>query len=381
MRFILLFTLLAAVCVSHAASLIGMDALGLEQSPQNAAMVRNGFAPMNPAANAFENKTKFGTTIHYEHTSAQKGNSSIPLNSFTMPSFSMVLPMGFLGTFGIGFEQKFFASNRLELIDPAQDANLLLSSRMGIYELAPSYSIRLPFLNDFSLGTSYRILFGNSHSTLERGRSKDWGKEDWMARNVFITEKETGTFESDDDWWRNFGYSMHMHRKSVDYFFAYFPAIKMQKNIKKNVQFSNTDTLQSTKETLNFELSEHFASGAHFRFMQNHNLSLVYEYQNDSAFSCFAEYKIVGTGLYYSNFLKRNNFGMNAWYAEKYLADVKEYGASLLSDMWLGRRGTLIGVALFGGYRDAKFNWNELFYGFKLNLTGVGNWGTSARRK
>jgi hypothetical protein len=61
---------------------------------------------------------------------------------------------------------------------------------------------------------------------------------------------------------------------------------------------------------------------------------------------------------------------------------VHEYGGSLFSDLWLGRRGTLAGLALYGGYRQAKEPyWDELFFGFKLNLTGVGNWGTSSRRK
>jgi hypothetical protein len=34
-----------------------MDSLGMNQHPQNAAIIRNGLAPQNPALNAFENKT------------------------------------------------------------------------------------------------------------------------------------------------------------------------------------------------------------------------------------------------------------------------------------------------------------------------------------
>jgi long-chain fatty acid transport protein len=307
----------------------------------------------------------------------------------------MVLPMGFLGAFGIGLEQKFSANNRLELIDAALNANVSLSSRVGLYVLSPSYSIRLPFfLSDFSLGTTYRIFFGNSYSTLERGISNTQPDDAWMSRN--ITKKETANFESDGDWWRNFGYSMHFHRKSIDYFFSYFPSVEMQRNVKENIRFSNTDTLNSKEFKDGFKIPKYFASGIHFRFWQNQNLSLMYEQQNfeksfeksrldantGEAVSYFAEYKITGTGLYYSTFLKRNNFGMNVWYSEKYLKDVNEYGTSLFSDMWIGRRGTLVGFALFGGYRQAKEPyWAEPFFGFKLNLTGVGNWGTSARRK
>jgi len=359
-----------------------MDALGAEPAPQNAAVIRNGLAPQNPALNAFENKTKFGVTIQYEYAEAQSGSNAIALNSFTMPSISMVLPLGFLGAFGIGLEQKYFASNRLELADPALDADISLNSRTGLYELAPSYSIRLPFfLSDFAVGASYRIFFGNSYSLLERGKSREWDGEDaWMARDISITERERGSFETDDDWWRNFGYSLHFHRKTLDYFVSYFPHLQMKKNIRRNIQFSNTDTLRTTEITESFTLSKRFASGVHFRFWENQNLSLVYE--QHEAFSWLAEYKITGTGLYYSSFLKRNNFGVNAWYAEKYTEDAHEFGASLLSDLWLGRRGTIVGLAFYGGYRGAeKPSWDELFFGFKLNLTGVGNWGTSSRRK
>ncbi|MDR2582664.1 MAG: hypothetical protein LBC75_04205 [Fibromonadaceae bacterium] len=370
------FAILMSVCASSAASLIGADALGMEGAPKNAATVRSGFAPLNPAVGAFENKTKFGATIQYEHASAK----GISLNSFDVPYMSMVLPFGFLGTFGIGLNQMYSASNRLELEDETSNVSLL--SRVGLYELTPSYSIRLPFfLSDFAIGTSYRIFFGNSYSTLTRGPGKDWDKDLWMANNVMITEKKTGTFSSDDNWWKDFGYSMHFHRKSIDYFVSYFPSVQMKKKIKENIQFSDTDTLQSSKRTEEFRLSKHLASGVHYRFLQNQNLSFMYEQQNE-AFSGLAEYKLTGTGLYYSPFLKRNNFGINAWYAEKYLKDVNEYGASLLSDMWLGRRGTLVGLSFFGGYRQAKEPyWNELFFGFELNLTGVGYWGTSARRR
>jgi len=384
-RFILSFTIFIAVSASFAASLIGTDALGMEPAPGNAAIIRSGFSPLNPAINAFENRTKFGTTIQFEYAEAQKANNVIALNSFTVPSISMVLPLGFLGTFGIGLEQKFFASNRIELIDTAQNANILYTSRVGIYELLPSYSLRLPyFLSDFAVGVSYRVKFGNSYSTVELGRSQEWKEDDWMAKNVSITKKETGVFETNSDWWKNFGYSMHFHRKNVDYFISYFPSVEMQKDIKENVQFNVDDTLLASARAETFKLPKRFASGFHFRFLQKHNLSFVYEEQrsDEDIISLFGEYKISGTGLHYSPFLQRNDFGINAWYAEKYLKDVNEYGVSLFSDLWMGRRGTLVGVALFGGYRQAKEPyWNEPFFGFKFSLTGVGNWGTSIRRR
>lgn len=379
-----------------AASLIGMESLGLGQQPQNAALIRNGSFSENSAINAFENRTKFGTTIQFENTEAQKGESSVYLNSFTVPSISMVLPLGSFGVFGINLEQKYFSNNRLELIDSSLDANVLLLSRTGIYELSPSYSIRLPFfLRDFAIGASYRVFFGNAYSSLERYKSKSWSEDEWRAKNVLITEKETAEFESSDDWNRMFGVSLHFHRKTVDYFVSYFPSVQMKKIVTNNVQFSNEDTLQSNKRTDSFRLPKRFNSGVNFRFWQNQNISLSYELQNfkdsnldtenekvQNSKTYFLEYKISGTGLYYSPFFKRNNFGLNAWYREQYIKDINEYGASVFSDLSLGRKGTIIGIALFGGYRDAEEpNWSELFMGFKLSLTGVGTWGTSARRR
>jgi long-chain fatty acid transport protein len=386
-----IFTFLAiflAVCSSHGASLIGVDALGMDQSPQNSAVIKSGFSTQNPAINAFEIKTKFGVTILYEHAEAQKDNYSIPLNFFSVPSLSMILPLGFLGTFGIGLEPKYFANNRLEFIDAELGANALYSARVGIYEFTPSYSIRLPsFLSDFAIGASYRIFFGNFNSSLER-KSQD----SWMANGITIAKKESGSFETVDDWWQNFGAGLHFHSKTTDYFISYFPSVQMQKNIKESTQYSNSYDLEAMEKTETFKLPERFASGVHFRFLQNKNLSFVYESQNfeeaglaaqtQKAVSYFAEYKVTGTGLYYSPFFTKNNFGANFWFAEKYLKDVKEYGASLLSDLWIGYRGTSVGLALFGGYRLAKEPyWDEPFFGIKLNLTGVGDWGTSSRRK
>jgi len=371
--------------MSHGASLIGADILGMDQSPQNAAVIRNGFASQNPAINAFEVKTKFGATMLYEHSEAQKDSYAIPSTFFSVPSLSMVLPLGFLGALSVGLDEKFFASNRLELTDEG----MLYSARTGIYELVPSYSIRLPyFLNNFAIGASYRIIFGNFNSSLERQSSDP----SYMTKGVTIETKEYGHFEADDDWWRNFGAGLHFHSKATDYFFSYFPAVQIQKNTKESVQYSNSNELGATEKTENFKLPSRFASGVHFRFLRNQNLSFAYELQDfedtelaaetQKAVSYLAEYKITGTGLYYSSFFSRNNFGANVWYAEKYLKDVNEFGASLLSDLWLGYRGTSLGIALFGGYRTAKAPyWDETFFGIKFNLTGVGNWGTSARRK
>jgi long-chain fatty acid transport protein len=369
----LIITLLAS-CASFAVSLIGTDVLGQEQPPQNAAIIRNGFSPVNPAMHAFENQTKFGTIIRYEHAEAQKNDNVLSLNSFTMPSISMVLPLGFLGAAGIALEQKYFANNRLELTDPALNADIKYSSRVGIYELLPSYSIKF---GSFAIGTSYRVFFGNSHSSLERGKSSEWNNDSWMAENISITERERGEFKSNDDLWRHFGGSLHYHKKNIDYFISYFPSVQMEKNIRENIQFSNTDTLEAKERTENFKIPKRFASGMHFRFLQNQNLSLVYEIS-----SYFLEYRISGTGLNYSPFFKRNDFGINGWYAEKYLKEATEYGGTLFSDLWLGRRGTIVGIAIFGGYRQAKEPyWDEPFFGFKFNLTGVGNWGASSRRR
>ena len=379
-NFKLLFVISLAVCAANAASLIGMDSLGMDGTPQNSVLIRNGYSSLNPAINAFENKTKFGATIQYEHAIPQNGSNSLSLNSFTTPNISMVLPLGFLGSIGIGMEQKYFANNRIELTEPALDADVILTSKLGIYALTPSYAIRLPYMfSDISIGATYRVFFGNSTYTQELGNSQKWN-EKWIVQNTIITQKQIATYESDDAFWRNFGTSIHLHRKNLDWFYSYFPKVAMKKEIKEKVQFSNTDTLKSTKRTEKFELSKHLATGVHYRFLQNQNLSLVYE--NGDSKSYFVEYKIIGTGMYYSSFLKKNNFGINAWFSEKYLKDVNEFGGSVFSDLWLGRRGTLIGIALYGGYRDAEEPyWDEPFFGFKLNLTGVGNWGTSARRK
>lgn len=393
--------ILFAVGVCSASSLIGYNALGQEAMPQNSTLIRNGISPQNPALNAFENKTKFGTSIYFEYaipTNPLNSNYSLSLNSFNVPSISMLVPLGDFGALGVSLDQKFFANNRIELKDSILNADISLNSRIGLYELNPTYSLRLPLaLNNFAIGVSYRVFFGNSEQTTTLGADTTWAgnkRDAWMSRGVSVIQKETGDFESAGDWWRPFGASLHFHTKSVDYFFSYFPSVPMKREIATRTQFSNTDTLSEKNGTENFILPKRFATGVHLKFAQNQNISFGYELQdwNGSIGSAkietqtektyFAEYKITGTGLYYSPFLQRNNFGISGWIAQKYIKGSEEYGASIFTDLSLGRRGTLVSLALLGGFRDGgKQYWEEPFVGFKLNLTGVGNWGQSARRR
>lgn len=69
------------------------------------------------------------------------------------------------------------------------------------------------------------------------------------------------------------------------------------------------------------------------------------------------------------------------WFRNYYIADVKEYGASLGAGFPLGRRNTKVDIALQGGMRksDNETIWDETFVGVSVGLTGVGNWGNKPK--
>ncbi|HSQ40856.1 MAG TPA: hypothetical protein VLM37_01095, partial [Fibrobacteraceae bacterium] len=85
----------------------------------------------------------------------------------------------------------------------------------------------------------------------------------------------------------------------------------------------------------------------------------------------------------YDPFLRRNTFRAGAWTRTWYLEGVREYAGTLGFGMPLGKRGAMLDLGLYVGSRDfdAPLEGSEVFWGVRLGLTGIGEWGKDSHKR
>ena len=401
-RWVVLFFVM--VSLAPAASTIGLEALGQENTPLSGAMIRKGFSYGNPAILAWEDKTTFTGMLNYEGVVASEGDESILSQTFGVPSLAMGIPLGFLGAVGVGLNQHYSAIHQVSYTDSVQGVDGDLKYNGSLFEVVPTYALRLPWIfRDFSVGLNTRFVFGRSKRTLAMSGSSSGlaPTEQWAFENVTLTQKVEGNWESKESALQRMGASVHYHRKNVDYYVGFVAPYTLQRELTYQLQFSDTDTLRPQESLQEIDFPMVLNTGIHVRLAKKQNVSVLYSQQAwegkipllqggwnlpDSAdlqvqklFSL--EYEFEGSALYYDSFLKRNSYRLALWYKDWYLTDVTEMGASLGMGMSLGRRGTLVDISLYGGARDnASSGWDESFWGVKFGFTGVGSWGQKSRR-
>jgi len=401
----LMIPLLLCAVSGQAASLMGMEALGQENTQRGGATIRKGYSYLNPALLAWEDKTTFNAQLRFENATASESGSSLSAQSFSVPSLSMGLPLGFLGAVGIGLQQHYTVDNLIEYSDSSTGIDEKLEYQGSIFEAVPAYALRLPsVLRDVSVGVNYRVIFGSIRRTLSMsGQSTDLAAGDtWAYENARLTDKVEGNWEATGAMWKRFGGSVQWHRKSVDYFMGYTQPYTLRRDLSRNLQFSNTDTLRPVQTEQYIHIPAQMSTGMHMRFGKSHNITAEFsqqgwdgaipllsggwglpdsaELQTQKIFSL--EYELEGSGLYYDSFLKRNSYRFGTWFKDWYLSEVSEYGATVGMGLPLGRRGTRMDFSIQGGLRSDSDSpaWDETFWGVQFGFTGVGSWGQKSRR-
>jgi long-chain fatty acid transport protein len=161
------------------------------------------------------------------------------------------------------------------------------------------------------------------------------------------------------------------------------------------------DTLESTRSKREIDVHAMLATGINYRLAKRHNVMVdltwrvwdddieniaggwnmpeVTETQTD--FMVSLGYQFDGSPLFYESYWNRINYRAGAWYRNWYIKDVFEVGGSIGGGFPLGRKGTTIDVAFQGGKRfsDAKSEWEEMFIGLRIGLTGIATWGQERR--
>ena len=405
--------ILVCLAVWCSASVIGLDALGEEQVLGGMASAAGrgyaggaktgdaeGLSVLNPARNAFDTKVVFNVNFLMDFVALRKHGDYFGVRNISMPSFNLSFPMGDLGAFGVSLWQSFSSVIKEEVKDSSMYMKTKLEYQSSVYEIVPSYTLRLPVLRNFSVGGSAHVIMGSSLRSISMG--PDMGKlpsdETWAVRKAEISDYVEGTWEiKNHPAYYTVAIQYRGHQSS--FFISYSTPHTLLNKLEYNFRMSELDTLAPTKHSREIKVPAQLATGMNFRFMKRNNVMLdlsvrgwdedienmggsfnmdpVTETQKDMLVGL--GFQRDGSPLFYDPYLSRVTYRLGGWYKTWYVKDVYEWGGSLGAGLPLGRKGTTLDLAFQGGKRfaDNSRDWDEVFFGIRIGLMGVGSWGQS----
>jgi long-chain fatty acid transport protein len=392
-------------------SMIGLEALGEEQVMGGTASAAGrgfagnaktgdaeGLSVVNPARLAFDAKVVFNLNFAMEMEDARNKGHHYSLSNMSMPSFNLSFPMGSFGAMGLSLWQHYSSSFSEESKNQEIGSDVKLEYQGSVYELVPTYAVRLPFWRSLSLGASAHVVMGNSSRNLTLGgddSSVDKG-DTWASGNYVISDYVDGTWEIKNHPAYYTG-ALQYRGKMVSYFFSYTTGYTLSNTLDYNFRFSELDTLAATRSVREIEVPAMLATGINYRLAKRHNIMMDLTWrawdkdvqniaggrnmpkttETQTDFMVSLGYQCDGSPLFYESYWNRINYRAGAWYRNWYVKDVFEVGGSLGGGFPLGRKGTTVDVALQGGKRfaDTKSEWEEMFIGLRIGLTGIAAWG------
>lgn len=403
----------ALLCVSSFsfASMIGLEAMGQEQiAGGSAAMAGRGFAGnaktgdaegvsvVNPARQAFDTKVVLNLNFLLDVSTADRSNSHFTKTNLSMPSMNLSFPMGDFGAFGVSLWQHYAASMREDFENQEENQKAKIEYQSSIYELVPTYAIRLPFYRAISLGASAHFVMGSYTRELTLGpdNSEIDEAEAWATNNTDVSDYVNGDWEIKNHP-AYYTFAAQYRGRMASYFFSFTTPYTLQNELEYNFRYSETDTLVPAKHTREIRVPAMLATGVNYRFNKRHNvmadiawrawdkdienaagswnLSKVTKTQND--FNISLGYQRDGSDIFYESYWNRITYRAGVWFKNWYVQDVSEIGGSIGAGFPLGRKGTMLDLSIQGGVRltDDDRNWSESYIGIRLGLLGVGSWG------
>ncbi len=398
--------------LGNAASMMGLEALGkpteaataitLGRGFSGGAKAESGYVEWNPASLAFERNTSFNATLLFEENVAKNSGKSYASSSLEIPSLSFAFALGRFGTASLALSQKYTLNLDEEVDDSLKTSLANIKYQGNIYEIAPAYAVRLPFFRRLSLGFSAHFVMGSVSRKLALGadNSQVPSADAWATNNAELTESAEGRFEIKNHPAYYTGAVFYKGLKA-SYYFSYTTAYTLKNKLEYNLTFSQTDTLVPSKVSREIDVPPTYATGFAFRYRKRHHVLLDFMLRGWDAnianiggawnladttdtqteFVAALGYERSGSTDYFKKYVQRMDFRAGAWFRNYYIADVKEYGASLGAGFPLGRRNTKVDIAIQGGMRksDNETVWDETFIGVSVGLTGVGNWGNKPK--
>lgn len=393
-------------------SMIGIDALGEEQVMGGTASAAGrgfagnaktgdseGLSVVNPARLAFDKNVVFNLNFAMEMDAASKKAHHLLTNNLSIPSFNISFPMGDFGAMGVSLWQH-YATNMSEETTGENPAKI--EYKGSVYELVPTYAIRIPYLRSFSLGASAHVVLGNTSRSLTLGpdNSEVSDEDHWGTRSTKVSDFVDGTWEVKNHP-AYYAAALQYRGRQVSYFFSYTTGYTLKNSLDYDFRFSEIDTLAPTSYAREISVPAMFATGISYRLLKRHNIMLDLQWRSwednveniggsfampevtetQSDFMASVGYQLEGVPLFYEDYWKRINYRAGAWYKNWYVKDVYEVGGSIGAGFPLGRKGTTVDLALQGGKRfsEAKTEWEETFFALRIGLTGIGTWGQNRR--
>lgn len=407
-----LIFILCAACLASA-SLLGMDALGEEQ--MLGGMVNTagrgfaggaktsdaeGLSVVNPARIAFDSKVVFNLNFFIDMTTAEGDGSTYSTKNIGLPSFNFSFPMGTFGAIGLSLWQRYSFSMDESVKDSVSKMDAEVKYQGSLYEIVPTYAVRIPFFRMLSLGASAHFVIGNVERSLIFGPDNSAVSKDdsWATNSSKVTDYVSGSWEIKNHP-AYYSLALQFRGRQVSYFFSYTTPYVLQNDLAFDLRFSELDTLAPTHYTREIKVPALLATGINYRLYKRYNVMMdlqwrsweddieniagswnmpeVTKTQND--FMIAVGFQRDGSPLFYDPYLDRTAFRVGGWMKSWYVKDVYEYGGSIGAGLPMGRKGTTIDLALQGGIRTTggDENWEEMFFGIRIGLMGVGTWGQS----
>lgn len=410
-----LFLILCVACFASA-SMLGMDALGEEQVLGGMANAAGrgfagsaktgdaeGLSVVNPARVAFDTKVVFNLNFLIDITAIEKDDYAYSSRNIGLPSFNFSFPMGAYGALGLSLWQHYSSNMDEDVKDTASNMDAQVKYQGSIYELVPTYAVRLPFFRMLSLGGSAHFVIGSVERSLSFGpdNSAVDKKDSWATNSSKVTDYVSGNWEIKNHP-AYYSVALQYRGRQSSYFFSFTTPYVLQNDLAYNLRFSELDTLVPTRYTREIKVPALFATGVNYRLYKRHNVMMdlqwraweddieniagswdmpsVTKTQND--FMVSVGYQRDGSPLFYDPYLDRMTYRIGGWMKSWYVKDVYEFGGSIGAGFPMGKKGTTIDLALQGGKRTTggDGNWEELFFGIRIGLMGVGTWGQSRGR-
>ena len=402
---------LFAFAVSGFASVIGLDALGEEQVAGGMASTAGrgyaggaktgdaeGLSVLNPARNAFDTKVVFNVNFLMEMVALEKHGNNFGVNNITMPSFNLSFPMGGFGAMGLSLWQSYASNLNEEVSEGKNSVETTIEYQSSVYEIVPSYTFRLPVIRNFSVGASAHVVMGNSMRKVSMGPNTEGlsSEDTWAVSKTEISDYVDGTWEIKNHP-AYYTAALQYRGRQSSFYFSYTTPHTLLNELDYNFRMSELDTLAPTKKSREIDVPAMLAAGMNFRFMKRNNVMFdiatrgwdkdieniggsfnmesVTETQKDMLLAL--GFQRDGSPMFYDPYLDRITYRLGGWYKTWYVKDVYELGGSLGAGFPLGRKGTTLDLSFQGGKRfaDSGRAWDELFFGVRIGLMGVGNWG------
>ena len=403
----------ALLCVTgfSFASMIGVEALGEDQlAGGSTAIAGRGFAGnaktgdaegvsvVNPARLAFDTKVTLNLNFLLDVSTATKSSVSYTRGGVSMPSVNLAFPMGDFGAFGLALWQHYATSVRESINNEDEKWNAEIEYQNSIYELVPTYAIRLPFFRALSLGASAHVVMGSFTRSLTLGsdNSEIADEDTWATTDAKVADFVKGDWEIKHHP-AFYTFAAQYRGRMASYYFSFTTPYTLSNKLEYNFRFNELDTLAPTRYTREIRVPAKFATGVNYRFLKRHNVMADFAWsawshnvdnvagswnmigmtKTQDDFNISVGYQRDGSDIFYDSYWDRITYRAGAWYKNWYIKDVSEIGGSIGAGFPLGRKGTMLDLAIQGGVRmtDDDQNWGESFIGVRLGLVGVGTWG------